>query len=132
MSFRDRFRKFSHATAEAVGMPYAFGLALLSIIIWLMCGHYFHFSDTWQLVINTGTTIITFLMVFLIQNSQNRDSRAVHLKLNELLRGVKGARNAMVDVECLSDDELETLQKEFHALHEQFSSELKERQEKRE
>ncbi|MGZ3694605.1 MAG: low affinity iron permease family protein [Bdellovibrionota bacterium] len=131
MSFKDGFRKFSHSTAEAVGQPYAFGLALTSIGIWIACGHIFHYSDTWQLVINTGTTIITFLMVFLIQNSQNRDSRAVHLKLNELLRGVKGARNSMVDLECLTEDELEGLQKEFHALHVQFSSELASRKEKR-
>ncbi|MGE3262024.1 MAG: low affinity iron permease family protein [Bacteriovoracia bacterium] len=128
MTFRDEFRKFSHATAEAAGSPFAFIIALFSVGAWLACGHYFHYSDTWQLVINTSTTIITFLMVFVIQNSQNRDSRAVHLKLNELLKAAKGARNALVDLECLSDEELEMLQKEFHDLHQHFAKELAGRQ----
>lgn len=131
MAWRDRFRKFSHATAEAVGTPLAFGLALLSILIWLVSGHYFHYSDTWQLVINTGTTIVTFLMVFLIQNSQNRDARAMHLKLNELLRGVKGARTALVDLESMSDEELELMQEEFREIHEQLACNLKLRRDNR-
>src|SRR5947209_4715556 len=84
----------------------------------------FHYSDTWQLVINTGTTIVTFLMVFLIQNTQNRDAKAIHLKLDELIRGVKGARNSMVDLEELSDEELLTLQKEFKELREQYTSKV--------
>lgn len=132
MAFKDNFRKFAHETAEAVGEPYAFGLALSSIVIWILSGHYFQYSDTWQLVINTGTTIVTFLMVFLIQSSQNRDSRAVHLKLNELLRGVKGARNSLVDLECMSDEELAILEKEFHDLHQQFAAELQDRKAEKE
>ena len=84
-----------------------------------MTGPAFHYSDTWQLIINTGTTIVTFLMVFLIQNTQNRDAKAVHLKLDELIRAMKGARNKMVDLEKLSDDELQALEKEFHRLHQE-------------
>jgi low affinity Fe/Cu permease len=131
MTFREVFRKFSHCTAEAVGTPLAFGLAILSILLWLLSGHLFHYSDTWQLVINTGTTIVTFLMVFLIQNSQNRDSKAIHLKLNELLRGVKGARTELVDLESMSDEELEIMQREFRALHEKLACNLKLRQDQR-
>lgn len=130
-NFHENFRKFSHATAEAVGTPLAFGIALASIVLWLLSGHFFHYSDTWQLIINTGTTIITFLMVFLIQSSQNRDSKAIHLKLNELLKGVKGARTSLVDLECLSDEELEILQKEFHDLHQRFANEIADRSEEK-
>ena len=100
----------------AVGSPGAFLLAALSIVIWAAIGPIFHFSDTWQLVINTATTIITFLMVFLIQNTQNRDTKALHLKLDELLRGVGGARTSLVNLESLSDEELDRLQKEFERL----------------
>src|SRR5262245_53513394 len=89
---------------------------MLLVIIWAALGPAFHYSDSWQLVINTGTTIVTFLMVFLIQNSQNRDARAIHLKLDELLRGVKGARTGLLDLESLSDKELDSLQGQFHAL----------------
>jgi len=96
-----------------VGSAWAFGLALLTIIGWAVTGPVFHYSNTWQLVINTATTIVTFLMVFLIQNTQNRDTRAVHLKLDELLRAVQGARTSLVNLETLSDDELDRLQKEF-------------------
>ena len=92
-------RKFS-------GSAWSFVVALLIIVIWGATGHIFHYSDTWQLIINTGTTIVTFLMVFLIQNTQNRDSKAVHLKLDELIRAVGGARNTMVDLERMSDEEL--------------------------
>ena len=88
-------------------------LALASILVWAVLGPLFHFSDTWQLVINTATTIVTFLMVFLIQNTQNRDTKALHLKLDELLRGVVGARTSFVNLENLSDEELEKLQHEF-------------------
>ena len=91
----------------------AFSIAFLSVVVWLVTGPIFHYSDTWQLVINTATTIVTFLMVFLIQNTQNRDTKAIHLKLDELLRGVKGARNSMVNLENLSDEELERLQEQF-------------------
>jgi len=111
------FRLFAHKTSQLVGSSWAFMLAVLIIIAWAITGPVFHYSDTWQLVINTGTTIITFLMVFLIQNTQNRDAKAIQLKLDELLRGVKGARTGLVNLEQLSDDDLEHLQKEFERLH---------------
>ena len=107
------FRKFSQITSQMVGSSWAFILAVLIILVWALTGPLFHYSDTWQLVINTGTTIITFLMVFLIQNTQNRDAKAIHLKLDELLRGVKGARTHLVDLEALSDEELDRLQEQF-------------------
>ena len=114
--FGKYFSWFSHATAHAAGTPAAFLIAALTILVWAVTGPLFHYSDTWQLVINTGTTIVTFLMVFLIQNTQNRDAKAIHLKLDELLKGVKGARTGLVDLEDLSDKELEKLQKEFEQL----------------
>jgi len=107
------FRKFAHRTSEAVGSPAAFIAAVAIILLWALSGPLFHFSDTWQLIINTGTTIITFLMVFLIQNTQNRDAKAIHLKLDELIRSAKGARNWMIDLEDLSDEEIEAFRKEF-------------------
>ena len=110
------FRACAQWLCLAVGRPAAFIVALASIIIWAALGPMFHFSDTWQLVINTATTIITFLMVFLIQNTQNRDTKAIHLKLDELLRGVAGARTSLVNLEQLSDEELERLQKQFERL----------------
>jgi low affinity Fe/Cu permease len=110
------FHKVAHATACAIGSPYAFATAVLVILVWAACGPVFHYSDTWQLVINTGTTIVTFLVVFMIQNTQNRDSRAVHLKLDELIRAVASARNALVDVENLPDEELARLAGEFQRL----------------
>src|SRR6267142_6793711 len=100
------FRKFAQKTSQAVGTSWAFILAVLIIVVWGATGPIFHYSDTWQLVINTGTTIITFLMVFLIQNTQNRDAKAFHLKLDELIRGVKGARTGLVNLEDLSDEDL--------------------------
>ena len=109
----DLFRRFGQATSTMVGSPWAFILAVLIVLVWALTGPLFHYSDTWQLVINTGTTIITFLMVFLIQNTQNRDAKAIHLKLDELIRGVKGARTHLVDLETLSDEELEQLQEQF-------------------
>src|SRR5499427_4917378 len=112
------FRLFAHRTSQLVGSSWAFILAFLIVIAWALTGPVFHYSDTWQLVINTGTTIITFLMVFLIQNTQNRDARAIHLKLDELIRGVKGARTGLVNLEGLSDEELNRLQKEFERLRE--------------
>ncbi|MBS1983810.1 MAG: low affinity iron permease family protein [Bdellovibrionales bacterium] len=124
---RDYFRYFSTKIAEAVGTPLAFGLALLTVIVWLCTGPMFHYSDTWQLIINTGTTIITFLMVFLIQNAQNRDTKAVHLKLNELLVGVKGSRSELVDLEEMSDEELETMRNEFRAIHERLHKAMEKR-----
>jgi low affinity Fe/Cu permease len=110
------FRRFAQAAAAAVGSAWAFIIAAIIVIVWGITGPIFHYSDTWQLVINTGTTIVTFLMVFLIQNTQNRDARAMHLKLDELIRGVTGARTNLVDLEDLSDEELERLHKEFERL----------------
>jgi low affinity Fe/Cu permease len=112
------FHKFAQKASAIVGSPWSFLIAIVIIIIWLVTGPLFHFSDTWQLVINTSTTIVTFLMVFLIQNTQNRDAKAIHLKLDELLRGVKGARNALIDLEDLTDEELDGLQQEFRRLRE--------------
>jgi low affinity Fe/Cu permease len=112
------FRKFSLKVAKQVGSPWAFVGALGVIVLWALTGPIFHFSDTWQLVINTGTTIITFLMVFLIQNTQNRDAAAIQLKLDELIRAVTAARTSLVDLEDLSDDELERLRDEFQQLRE--------------
>jgi low affinity Fe/Cu permease len=112
------FHSFAHRVAEAVGSPWAFFIGLLVIIIWAITGPAFGYSDTWQLVINTGTTIITFLMVFLIQHTQNRDSRAVHLKLDELIRAVGSARNRLVNLEEWTDEELAHLEVEFRRLRE--------------
>jgi low affinity Fe/Cu permease len=112
------FRKFAHATAELVGSPWAFVLGLAAIVVWAATGPMAHYSDTWQLIINTSTTIVIFLMVFIIQNTQNRDAKAIHLKLDELLRGVKGARTEMVALETCTDEELAAFQKEFERLHE--------------
>ena len=110
---QNAFRVFARKTSEILGSAWSFVVALLIIVIWGASGHIFHYSDTWQLIINTGTTIVTFLMVFLIQNTQNRDSKAVHLKLDELIRAIGGARNTMVDLERLSDAELQELQAQF-------------------
>jgi low affinity Fe/Cu permease len=115
----DLFRAFSRNTAWAVGSAWAFIVAITVVIVWGATGTLFHFSDTWQLIINTGTTIVTFLMVFLIQNTQNRDGKAIQLKLDELIRALQGARNKLVDLEDLSDEELKKLQKEFERLHTQ-------------
>ena len=111
--FRGAFRLCAQWMASAVGSPFAFSVAVLTIVVWALTGPFFHYSDTWQLIINTGTTIITFLMVFLIQNTQNRDTKALHLKLDELLRGVTGARTSFVNLENLSDEDLDRLQNEF-------------------
>ena len=115
---REVFRKVAQTTAHAVGTAWAFAFAMLIIAVWAALGPLYGYSDTWQLIINTGTTIVTFLMVFLIQNTQNRDARALHLKLDELLRAVSQARTGLVDLEDMSDDELDALQKEFEALRE--------------
>jgi len=114
---RELFRKFAQITSQVVGSSWSFIFAVLIIMVWAVTGPMFHYSDTWQLVINTGTTIITFLMVFLIQNTQNRDAKAIHLKLDELIKGVKGARTSLVNLEELSDADLERLHKEFARLH---------------
>ena len=115
---RELFRKFAHRASLVVGSPWAFISAIAVIVLWGLTGPMFGFSDTWQLIINTGTTIVTFLMVFLIQNTQNRDAAAMHLKLDELIRAVAEARTGMVDLEELSDKELEKLHEEFKALRE--------------
>jgi low affinity Fe/Cu permease len=113
---RDAFGVFARKASSVLGTAWVFVLAILIIVIWAATGHAFNYSDTWQLIINTGTTIVTFLMVFLIQNTQNRDAKAVHLKLDELIRAVGGARNKLVDLEKLSDDELKALEQEFEKL----------------
>ena len=107
------FRDFANLTADRVGAPSSFALGVLTILIWIASGPFFHFSDTWQLVINTGTTIVTFLMFFLIQNTQTRDTRTMHLKLDELIRAVEGARNHLVDLEHSPQESIDELNKEF-------------------
>ena len=113
---REIFRRLAYTTADVVGSPWAFLVGVLVVLVWGLSGPYFRFSDTWQLVINTGTTIVTFLVVFLIQGAQNRDSRALHLKLDELLRAVDHARTSLVALESRTDEELDRLQKEFEHL----------------
>lgn len=110
------FSDFAKATSRTTGHPKSFILAVAVILIWIVTGPYFHFSDTWQLVINTGTTIVTFLMVFLIQNTQNRDSHAVQLKLDELIRSVEGAHNSLLDIEELTEEELLEIKKRYTRL----------------
>ena len=112
----DAFRVFARQSAVLLGSAWAFAGAVLVIAVWLLTGPTFHFSDTWQLIINTATTIITFLMVFLIQNTQNRDAKAMHLKLDEVIRALNKARNELVDLEDLSDEELKKLEEQFKHL----------------
>lgn len=112
------FRRFARRTAALMGSPWSFIASFGVILLWAVTGPLFSFSDTWQLVINTGTTVATFLMVFLIQNTQNRDAMAIHLKLDELLRGVQDARTGMVNLEDLPDAELARLQEQFARLQE--------------
>jgi low affinity Fe/Cu permease len=123
-NMKEFFRKFAHSTAAAVGSPAAFLVGVLVVLVWGASGPAFRYSDTWQLVINTGTTIVTFLMVFLIQNTQNRDAKAMHLKLDELIRAVASARNRLVHLEDLSDADLEILEGEFRKLHERMEKKL--------
>jgi len=113
------FTRFARWTSFNTGRPSAFLVAALVIVAWAATGPLFHYSDTWQLVINTGTTIVTFLMVFLIQNTQNRDSQAIHVKLDELIRAMKGARNSLLNLEDISDEELEQLRVSFNRIAEQ-------------
>jgi low affinity Fe/Cu permease len=110
---KEEFRLLAQRISSWVGSAMAFIIAMGGILIWAFCGPFFHFSDTWQLIINTSTTIITFLMVFLIQNTQNRDARAIHLKLDELIRADIHARNHLIDLEALSDTELDQIHEEF-------------------
>jgi low affinity Fe/Cu permease len=123
MTARSMFGHFARKTSRATGHPVAFLLALLVVVVWLVTGPLFHFSDTWQLVINTGTTIVTFLMVFLIQNSQNCESEAVQLKLDELIRATEGAHLSLLDIEELSDTELDRMR----ALYEKLATKARER-----
>lgn len=127
-SLRDRFHRFSRVTAEAVGSVWAFLIALATVAVWGLTGPLFGFSDTWQLVINTGTTIVTFIMVFLIQSTQNRDAKAVHLKLDEVIRSIRAARNDLndlIDLEDLPEAELEVLAVEFATLHARASAQAR-------
>lgn len=125
------FHKAANTASATVGSPWAFFTAVLVVVVWAVTGPVFHYSDTWQLAINTGTTVITFLMVFLIQNMQNRDARVIQLKLDELIRAVAGARNSLVDMEHMSDEELARLQSEFEHLRNRAAVHRKERREMR-
>jgi low affinity Fe/Cu permease len=115
-SRRLRFSQLARWAAHVAGHPGAFLLAVLIVLLWVLTGPLFGFSDTWQLVINTATTIVTFLMVFLLQNSQNRDTTAMHVKLDELIRAMKAAHNTILSLEELEDEELEDLRREYHRL----------------
>ena len=119
------FTTFAKATSRATGRPSAFAVAGAIIVVWIVTGPLFHFSDTWQLVINTGTTIITFLMVFLIQNTQNRDSEALQVKLDELIRAIDGAHNALLDLEELEEDELDRIRLNYSNLAKKARMELR-------
>ena len=110
---QDAFRVFARGASAVLGSAWIFVTAISIIVIWAATGHFYDYSDTWQLLINTGTTIVTFLMVFIIQNTQNRDSKAVHLKLDELIRSIDSARNHLVNVDRLTDDELKKLEAQF-------------------
>jgi low affinity Fe/Cu permease len=116
--------QFALKATQATGTSTAFILAVLTIIIWCATGPFFHFSDTWQLVINTGTTIVTFLMVFLIQRTQNKDALAIHLKLNEIVAALEGASNRLIDVEDLSEDEIKTLHTHYQRLVEMAKKDI--------
>lgn len=115
----DAFGRFATAASGWLGSKWAFLGAILVIVVWALTGSVFHYSDTWQLVINTGTTIVTFMMVFLIQNTQNRDARAINLKLNELIHAIDAAGNQMMDIEKLSDEELDVLQARYEKIRAQ-------------
>jgi low affinity Fe/Cu permease len=114
------FQAFANDAANLVGSRWSFLAAAVVILVWGVTGPLFHYSDTWQLIINTGTTIITFLMVFLIQNTQNRDARAIHLKLDEIIRSIHQAHNEMINIEKLSDEELADLAKKYEKFREEY------------
>ena len=114
------FHIFATQAANGVGSKWAFLAALLTILAWLVSGPYFHYSDTWQLIINTGTTVVTFLVVFLIQNTQNRDARAIHLKLDEIIKSIDKAHNEMIDIEHLSDEELQRLADKYQKVRAEY------------
>ncbi len=125
-NFNEAFHQFAHQSAKIFGSAWAFVIALMVIVAWAITGPLFKFSDTWQLVINTSTTIVTSLMVFLIQNTQNRDARAIHLKLDELLRGVRNARTGLVSLEQLPEEELDRLSQEFDRIKRRAAAEKEE------
>jgi low affinity Fe/Cu permease len=112
----DAFRIFARRSSRVLGSAWAFAGAIVIIVVWGLTGPAFHYSNTWQLIINTGTTIVTFLMVFLIQNTQNRDAKAAHLKLDEIIRALEGARNELIDLEKLADEDLTRLGKQFERI----------------
>ena len=119
------FHIFATHAANWVGSKWAFLVAILIIVFWLVSGPYFHYSDTWQLIINTGTTVVTFLVVFLIQNTQNRDARAIHLKLDEIIQSIDQAHNEMIDIEHLSDEELQKLADRYQKVREECENRSK-------
>jgi low affinity Fe/Cu permease len=121
-SFADGFQAFATKSSHWVGSKWAFALAVATIVLWAATGPYFHYSDTWQLVVNTTTTVVTFLIVFLIQNTQNRDARAIHLKLDEIIRAIRAANNSMINIEALSEEELQALSDQFERIRIQRSS----------
>jgi low affinity Fe/Cu permease len=120
---KELFHRFSQRVSNIVGSPWAFALAILIILIWGVTGPFFGYSNTWQLIINTGTTIITFLMVFLIQNTQNRDAKVIHLKLDELIFVTVNARNSLIDLEDLADSEIQILEKEYKLIQKKYLAE---------
>lgn len=121
------FTRFAKASSRLAGRPATFLLAALLILVWALSGPLFGFSDTWQLVVNTATTVITFLMVFLIQNTQNRDSEAIQVKLDELIRAIKGAENSLLDLEELEEDELDKIRARYESLAQQAREHLSSR-----
>ncbi|PYQ66683.1 MAG: low affinity iron permease family protein [Acidobacteria bacterium] len=127
MDLRRGWENFARKATQWTGRRQAFGIALGIVVVWLLTGPFFHFSDTWQLVINTGTTVVTFLMVFLIQHAQNKDTRAMELKLNELVAAVAAASNRLIDVENLSEEELDVLHDHYRALVEMARHEAESR-----
>ena len=127
MNFGSSFHRFAKWTSKMSGHPGTFALAVSIIVVWAVTGPIFHFSDTWQLVINTATTVVTFLMVFLIQNTQNRDAVAMQIKLDELIRALKGAHNELVNLEEMSDEELEEMKAHYTKLAETARTKLTKR-----
>ena len=125
--FANPFQVFATKSSSWVGSKWAFAFAVAMIVLWAATGPRFHYSDTWQLVVNTGTTVVTFLIVFLIQNTQNRDARAIHLKLDEIIRAIEAAHNSMINIETLSDEELQALAKQFETIRTQRSLDASER-----
>jgi low affinity Fe/Cu permease len=122
MGFNDWFGKIAARTSSWVGSPQTFVVAIALVVVWAAVGPRYHYSDTWQLIINTGTTVVTFLIVFLIQNTQNRDARALHLKLDEVIRSIQSAHNDMIDIEKLSDGELAKLAKQYERFREEYEA----------